>query len=87
MNTRKLNTGTKNLGFSMQSVNAARDYEGNLESTIAGVGKNQGVAALKDNINNLNDMLVIDDAGGMMLAYHDAPLCKRTGFGKTDINS
>ncbi len=58
-----------------------------MESTIAGVGKNQGVAALKDNINNLNDMLVIDDAGGMMLAYHDAPLCKRTGFARPTLTA
>lgn len=79
--------GYKEFRFLHAKCYAARDYEGNLESTIAGVGKNQGVAALKDNINNLNDMLVIDDAGGMMLAYHDAPLCKRTGFARPTVTA
>lgn len=59
---------------------AARTCEGVLESTIAGVGKKEGQAALKDNIENLNDFLIIDDAGGQMLSYHDSPIKERHDF-------
>lgn len=61
---------------------AARDYTGKLESTIAGVGKRQGVEALHNNIENLNEWLVIADAGGMALAYHDAPIRQRLDFNR-----
>lgn len=66
---------------------ATRDYAGNLESIIAGVGKKQGVAALQNDINNLNGMLIIPDAGGMMLAYHDAPIRYRTDFARPTYTS
>lgn len=59
---------------------AARTCEGVLESTIAGVGKKEGQAALKDDIENLNDFLIIDDAGGQMLYYHDSPIKERHDF-------
>lgn len=59
---------------------AARTCEGVLESTIAGVGKKEGQAALKDNIENLNDFLIIDNAGGQMLTYHDSPIKERHDF-------
>ena len=59
---------------------AARTCEGVLESTIAGVGKKEGQAALKDDIENLNDFLIIDDAGGQMLSYHDSPIKERHDF-------
>lgn len=59
---------------------AARTCDGVLESTIAGVGKKEGQAALKDDIENLNDFLIIDDAGGQMLSYHDSPIKERHDF-------
>lgn len=59
---------------------AARTCDGVLESTIAGVGKKEGQAALKDDIENLNDFLMIDDAGGQMLSYHDSPIKERHDF-------
>lgn len=59
---------------------AARTCEGVLESTIAGVGKKEGQAALKDDIENLNDFLIIDNAGGQMLSYHDSPIKERHDF-------
>lgn len=59
---------------------AARTCEGVLESTIAGVGKKEGQAALKDDIENLNDFLIIDDAGGQTLSYHDSPIKERHDF-------
>ena len=61
---------------------AARDYTGKLESTIAGVGKKNGVTALKDDINNLDIGLVIEDAGGLALSYHDAPIRRRTEWSR-----
>ena len=66
---------------------AARTCEGVLESTIAGVGKKEGQAALKDNIENLNDFLVIENAGGQMLTYHDSPIKVRTDFEKPTISA
>lgn len=54
------------------------DYE--LESTIAGVGKKEGIAALKGNIDNLSETLYIDDAGGKMLEYHNCPIKTRSDF-------
>ena len=53
----------KRFKMKVSSVSPA-NCEGVLESTIAGVGKNEGVAALKDDIENLNDFLIIEDAGG-----------------------
>lgn len=72
--------GYKEFRFLHAKCYAARTCSGELESTIAGVGKKQGVSALHDDINNLNDLLVIPDAGGMMLAYHDAPIHLRSDF-------
>lgn len=66
---------------------AARAFDGTLESTIAGVGKKEGVIALKDDIENLNDFLVIPDAGGQMLTYHDSPIKTRTDFKKSTVSA
>lgn len=73
---------------------ADRDYTGQLESTIAGVGKRNGLLALGcrptlypgkvrlqgGNIDKLNEWLTIPNAGGFMLAYHDSPIKTRTDF-------
>lgn len=79
--------GYKEFRFLHAKCYAARTYEGKLESTIAGVGKKEGVAALKDDIENLTDMLVIEDAGGLMLTYHDAPAHVRTDFAKPTMSA
>lgn len=79
--------GYKEFRFLHAKCYAARTYEGKLESTIAGVGKKEGVAALKDDIENLTDMLVIEDAGGLMLTYHDAPAHVRTDFAKSTMSA
>lgn len=81
------NYGYKEFRFLHAKCYAARTYEGKLESTIAGVGKKEGVAALKDDIENLTDMLVIEDAGGLMLTYHDAPAHVRTDFAKPTMSA
>lgn len=72
--------GYKEFRFLHAKCYAARNCDGVLESTIAGVGKKEGVAALKDDIENLNDFLVIDDAGGQMLTYHNSPIKERHDF-------
>jgi hypothetical protein len=79
--------GYKEFRFLHAKCYAARTYEGKLESTIAGVGKKEGVTALKDDIENLTDMLVIEDAGGLMLTYHDAPAHVRTDFAKPTMSA
>lgn len=79
--------GYKEFRFLHAKCYAARTYEGKLESTIAGVGKKEGVAALKDDIENLNDFLIIEDAGGQMLTYHDAPPRLRTDFAKPTMTA
>ena len=79
--------GYQEFRFLHAKCYAARNCEGVLESTIAGVGKNEGVAALKDDIENLNDFLIIEDAGGQMLTYHDAPPRLRTDFAKPTMSA
>lgn len=74
--------GYKEFKFLHAKCYAARTYDGTLESTIAGVGKKEGVAALKDDIENLNDFLIIENAGGMMLSYHNSPIKDRTDFAR-----
>lgn len=79
--------GYQEFRFLHAKCYAARNCDGVLESTIAGVGKNEGVAALKDDIENLNDFLIIEDAGGQMLTYHDAPPRLRTDFTKPTMSA
>lgn len=64
---------------------ATGEYE--LESTIAGVGKREGVAALQGNVDNLNTSLYIADAGGRMLEYHNAPIRERHDFERTTVTA
>ena len=66
---------------------AARTCDGVLESTIAGVGKKEGQDALKDDIDNLDDFLIIENAGGQMLTYHDSPIKVRNDFEKPTISA
>ena len=79
--------GYQEFRFLHAKCYAARNCDGVLESTIAGVGKNEGVAALKDDIENLNDFLIIEDAGGQMLTYHDGPPRLRTDFAKPTMSA
>ena len=51
-----------------------------IETTISGVRKANGAAALKGDIANLQEGLFIADAGGLALTYHDAPVHMRYDF-------
>ncbi len=53
-----------------------KSYE--IETTIAGVRKENGRDAMKGDIANLADGLYIPDAGGLALTYHDSPIRERT---------
>lgn len=53
-----------------------------IETTIAGVGKEQGAAAMKGDIANLKDGLYIADAGGNKLFYMDRPITTRKDFSR-----
>ena len=79
--------GYKEFRFLHAKCYAARTCDNVLESTIAGVGKKEGVTALKDDINNLNDFLIIADAGGQMLTYHNSPIKHRTDFAKPSVSA
>lgn len=62
---------------------AAEAWDGErytIETTIAGVGKEQGKKALDGNIDTLADGLYIADAGGQALTYVDVPVRSRTDF-------
>lgn len=78
--------GYKEFRFLHAKCYAARTAEG-IETTIAGVGKAQGAAALEDDINNLRDGLFITDAGGNMLVYNDRPVIHRTDFKRSTISA
>lgn len=56
----------------------AKSYE--IETTIAGVRKENGKEAMKGDISNLADGLYIPDAGGLALTYHDSPIRVRTDW-------
>lgn len=79
--------GYKEFRFLHAKCYAARTCDGTLESTIAGVGKEEGQAALKDDIENLNDFLIIKNAGGQMLTYHNSPIKVRNDFYKPTISA
>ena len=79
--------GYQEFRFLHAKCYAARNCDGVLESTIAGVGKKEGVAALKNDIDNLNDFLVIEDTGAQLLTYHDAPAHVRTDFAKPTMSA
>lgn len=79
--------GYQEFRFLHAKCYAARICDGVLESTIAGVGKKEGQAALKDDINNLNEFLIIEDAGGQMLTYHNSPIKHRTDFERPTVSA
>ena len=51
-----------------------------IETTIAGVRKENGKDAMNGDIANLADGLFIPDAGGLALTYHDSPIRERHDF-------
>ena len=80
--------GYRSFRFLHAKCYAAESWDGEkyvLESTIAGVGKAEGVAALDGNINNLRDGLIIEDAGGLALKYHNRPVFTRHDFDRPTL--
>lgn len=62
---------------------AAKAWDGKsyqIETTIAGVGKKEGIQAMRGDISNLKDGLYIEHAGGVKLIYHDEPIKTRYDF-------
>lgn len=53
-----------------------------IETTIAGVRKENGRLAMNGDIANLSDGLFIADAGGLALTYHDSPVRERTEWSR-----
>lgn len=66
--------GYKRFTFLHAKCYAVELADGTIESTIAGVGKAEGIAALKGDIANLKPGLFISQAGGSALSYIDAPI-------------
>lgn len=80
--------GYKSFRFLHAKCYAAESWNGEgyvLESTIAGVGKAEGVAALDGSIDNLHDGLIIEDAGGLALKYHNRPVFRRYDFDRSTL--
>lgn len=62
---------------------AAKAWDGaayRIETTIAGVGKKEGILAMRGDISNLKDGLYIKHAGGFKLIYHDEIIKTRYDF-------
>lgn len=75
--------GYRRFRFLHAKCYAAEAWDGEcytIETTIAGVGKEQGKKALDGNIDTLADGLYIADAGGQALTYVDVPVRSRTDF-------
>lgn len=75
--------GYRRFRFLHAKCYAAEAWDGErytIETTIAGVGKEQGKKALGGNIDTLADGLYIADAGGQALTYVDVPVRSRTDF-------
>lgn len=75
--------GYRRFRFLHAKCYAAEPWDGErytIETTIAGVGKEQGKKALNGNIDTLADGLYIADAGGQALTYVDVPVRSRTDF-------
>lgn len=75
--------GYRRFRFLHAKCYAAEAWDGErytIETTIAGVGKEQGKKALDGNIDTLADGLYIADAGGLALTYVDVPVRSRTDF-------
>ena len=75
--------GYRRFRFLHAKCYAAEAWDGErytIETTIAGVGKEQGKKALDGTIDTLADGLYIADAGGQALTYVDVPVRSRTDF-------
>ena len=75
--------GYKKFRFLHAKCYAAEVWNGEgyeLESTIAGVGKKEGVIGLKGDIENLAVNLYIPNAGGLSLTYYERPVTDRKEF-------
>lgn len=75
--------GYRRFRFLHAKCYAAEAWDGesySIETTVAGVGKEQGRKALEGNIDKLADGLYIADAGGQALTYVDVPVRSRTDF-------
>ena len=75
--------GYRRFRFLHAKCYAAEAWDGErytIETTIAGVGKEQGKKNLDGNIDTLADGLYIADAGGQALTYVDVPVRSRTDF-------
>lgn len=75
--------GYRRFRFLHAKCYAAEAWDGErytIETTIAGVGKEQGKKALGGNIDTLADGLYIADAGGQALTYVDVPVRSRKDF-------
>ena len=75
--------GYRKFRFLHAKCYAAEAWDGesySIETTIAGVGKEQGKKALDGNIDTLANGLYIADAGGQALTYVDVPVRSRTDF-------
>ena len=62
---------------------AAKAWDGTayqIETTIAGVGKKEGIIAMRGDISNLKDGLYIKHAGGFKLMYRDELIKTRYDF-------
>lgn len=78
-----VNYGYRRFRFLHAKCYAAEAWDGErytIETTIAGVGKEQGKKALDGNIDTLADGLYIADAGGQALTYVNVPVRSRTDF-------
>lgn len=58
-----------------------------IETTIAGVGKKEGAAALCGDISNLKEGLHLDDAGGLALSYHNSPVRVRKDWKRETVTA
>lgn len=79
--------GYKEFKFLHAKCYAARQWNPKTEkyelhTTIAGVGKQEGIEAMQNDLNNLCEGLYIPDAGGNKLYYNSRGLFKRTDFNR-----
>lgn len=65
------------------AAEAWEDGEYRIQTTIAGVGKSEGAAAMHGDVGNLRDGLYIPIAGGQKLAYHSRPVTERHDFARS----
>lgn len=82
--------GYRRFTFLHAKCYAAESWDGEkyeIETTIAGVGKKEGVAAMHGDIANLKDGLYIPYAGGLKLIYHDESIRIRKDFKRPTLTA